>query len=214
MVDFLHFVITFCLNNPSDILTRCGFLNILLSRKNIELNSCWLKSHQGRRLSWKIFMDTHFMGSLGIFKVKHTGWRAWAITYPISTKENRKLPNQTSQNAFSLCPIPAWFSFYFKKAPVCVTEKWETIATLQEVFTAQLFTCSCSLKLWELVSLRSRQFLGGQLNSKGSKFYLHCSSPTMKILNLWVKLRNLMQLSMHRMGSISSDFSHAIWKFA
>lgn len=35
---------------------------------------------------------------------------------PSEQKKTENQANQTSKNAFSLCPTPAWFSFYLQKA--------------------------------------------------------------------------------------------------
>lgn len=108
--------------------------------------------------------------------------------------------------------LPALVSIFKRQWKVILHESvWQSSEkplqgeTLQEIFTAQLLgcntaLCSCSLRLCEL-----RQLLGAQLNNKGNKFNLHCSPPTVKILNLWVKLRNLKQQNMAQNGQ------HHLW---
>lgn len=108
-------------------------------------------------------------------------------------------------------PISAWFGFYFQKAVEgYLTLLWqsrekpvqgETLQEdLQHISSDTHSSVQLCLEWCELVPLRNRQLWGAQLNNKGSKFNLCCSPPTVKILNLWVKLRNLMQQSMAQNG--------------
>lgn len=103
-------------------------------------------------------------------------------------------------------PISAWFGFYFQKAVEgSLTLLWQSREKhCKQYLQHNSSDAPSSVQLLPGMmwtgSFKNRQLWGAQPNNKGSKFSLCCSPPTVKILNLWVKLRNLMQQSMAQNG--------------